>query len=56
MARSLPKTIDLKSLDESIARNQKERMEFIVKRVEWMQSHPKKWSKEQNKVINWQME
>jgi hypothetical protein len=56
MARELPEKIDLKSLERSIERNRKERLDFIIKQVAWMQSHPKKWSKEQNKVINWQME
>ncbi len=55
MVRKLPKKINLKALDKAIERNKKERLDFISKWVEWMKKHPKKWSKEQNKVIDWQM-
>ncbi len=46
---------DLIELEEFKKRNFQERMDFIAKHVEWMKSHPKEWSEDQNRVINWQM-
>ena len=51
----LPEKIDLKAFERAIERNRKERLRFISRWVSWMKRHPRKWSKEQNKVIDWQM-
>jgi len=54
MVRELLKKVDLEALEKSIERNRRDRLEYISNRVEWMKKHPKQWSKEQNKVIDWQ--
>ncbi|MFA6268949.1 MAG: hypothetical protein WCW13_02455 [archaeon] len=44
--------IDLKELDRDIKRNKESRLEFLKQYVQWLKKTPnKKWSKQQNKVI-----
>jgi hypothetical protein len=44
--RSKPPKIDIKQLKKEIKQNQKERLEFIDRYVEWLKKTPnKKWSK-----------
>lgn len=43
---------DLKEIDEEIARNRKQRMEFVDLYAEWLKRTPNKvWSKQQNKLF-----
>jgi len=43
---------DLKEIDESIKRNNEERMEFVKKYAEWLKKTSNKvWSKQQNKFF-----
>ncbi len=43
---------DLKELEEEKIRNRKQRMDFIDLYADWLKKTPnKKWSKQQNKVI-----
>ena len=44
---------DLKELDAEKERNRKQRMDFINLYSEWLKKTPnKKWSKQQNKLID----
>lgn len=45
---------ELKELNEEIKRNREQRMQFIDLYTEWLKKTPnKKWSKQQNKIINY---
>lgn len=46
---------DLKEFKEVQKRNLAERLKFIDMWVEWMKKHPKTWSKEQKRLIEWVM-
>ena len=46
----LPK-IDLKELERFKEENCRDRLEFITKYSEWVKKNPKKWSKQQKKII-----
>ena len=44
---------DLKELEEEKKRNFEQRLDFIDAYVEWLKKTPnKKWSKQQNKMLN----
>lgn len=47
---------DLKQLRDFKKKNFQDRLRYIDFTVEQMQKCPKKWSKEQNRVIDWQMD
>jgi len=50
--RKLPK-INIKQIKKEIKENEKERLEFIDKYVEWLKKTPnKKWSKIHAKFLN----